>query len=989
MYRYQAISRYFVFFFCLLPAIFSGIVAAQDKYEWKKGGDGKYSYKYVTNDPQKVRFYTLENGLQVILHVNKKEPRVVYKMVVRAGSNNDPSDHTGLAHYLEHLLFKGTDKYGTINWEKEKAYLDQIEDLFETYNHTSDEKERKAIYRKIDSVSGIASRYAIANEYPGMMKKLGSQGTNAHTEFDGTVYDENVPAGALDKLLKIQAERFRNPIFRLFHTELEAVYEEKNRGMDGDQMKVIETIFATLYPNSNYGQQTTIGTVEHLKNPSLKAIRQYYDTYYVPNNMAIILSGDFNPDKVIQKVDQYFSYMRPREVKEFEPADEPDFSNPVVKEIISPTPEHCILGFRVPFKDGDGEGDKLLAQMTCQLLFNGKAGLLDIDLVKQQKLQMAMVMPISPFKRYITLLGVAVPNAGQTADEAKDLLMQEIKKVKDGDFDEKLLTAIKNNMELEITKAEKNKMGVVEALGGSFIANRCQSWKEEAAFLNNVNAVTRKDLVDFANRAFAANYVCVYKRKGKTVPGEKIVKPKITPITINKTDKSGFAKMIDSIPVPEVKPVWVNFDKAISNSKINNARFLYVANKENGYFELRYQVDIGSWNNKLLPIVVDYLSFLGTDKYSAEQISKEFYQLACEYSIQVDDKSTSIVVSGIQKNFDKAVALLEHLLANCKPTEESLGKLKEKLKKERTDAKSAKEVLMQALVSYATYGAKNPFNESGSVKPDELNGAVLGEILHQLTGYKHLITYYGPENLSVITQKVKRLHRMRDTFLPVPVAPVKFQPRMQEENEAFAADFDMVQTQIQWLRNVPGYQPSMQATIEVFNSYFGAGLGAVVFQQLREARALAYSTFAKFETPKYKNDPSRMLAFIGCQADKMEEAIDGMDSLLNDLPRSDEAIQKAIMSIRKSIETQRFTEDKLIDYYLQLENQGITTDLRKQIYESAGGLKYSDLKLFADKYIAHKKYAYCIIGPKDVIEGESLKKYGKLKKLTLEELFGY
>ncbi|WP_029278345.1 M16 family metallopeptidase [Pedobacter borealis] len=978
----------FIACFYMLLCVFSSNLSAQNKYNWKEAGTGKYKYRYVTNDPEKVRFYTLENGLQVMLHVNKKEPRVIYKMVVRTGSNNDPADHTGLAHYLEHLLFKGTDKLGTLNWGKEKPYLDQIQELYENYNHTSNEVERKAIYRRIDSVSGIASKYAIANEYTNVMKEMGSQGTNAHTEFDATVYDENIPAGALDKLLKVQSERFRNPIFRLFHTELEAVYEEKNKGLDGDDFRMFETISSILYPNSNYGQQTTIGTIEHLKNPSLTAIKKYYDTYYVPNNMGMILSGDFDADEVIQKIDQYFSYMRPGKFPEFRQATEPDFTSSVVKEIISPTPEVGVLAFRVPFK-GPSSKDELLINLLSQLCFNGKAGLFDININKPQKMQMAAIELLGTYQKYTTLLGVAVPKTGQSADQALEILWQEIKKVKNGDFDEQLLTAIKNNMELEVAMSKRNNMATVMTLERGFITDQCQTWNNEAAFLEVMNSVTKQDIVDYANRVFANNYAIIYKRKGKQASVAKIVKPKITPITINKTERSAYAKGLDAVSVLATKPAWVNFDKAISHSKINNARLLYTINKENGFFELQYRFDMGSWNSKLLPLAVDYLSLLGTDKYSSEEISKEFYQLACEYSIRVGDRSTAIVITGIQKNFDKATALLEHLLANCKPTEESLKKLKEKLKKERIDAKTSKDALMKGLVSYATYGAKNPFNEAGRLQPDLLDASTLVKLLHQLSNYQHFITYYGPESLQNITQKIKKSHHMPATFRPVPALAVNFQRRIQKENEVYAADFDMLQTQIQWLRNIPGYQPSLQPTVNLYNSYFGDGMGSIVFQQLRESKALAYSTSASFQTPVYKSDPYLMKAFIGCQADKMEEAISGMDSLLNDLPHSEDGIKNARMSLLKSFETQRFTEEKLLDFYLLLENKGITTDYRQQIYERLKTLTYSDLKAFANKYIAHKKYAYCILGSKEVVESDNLKKYGDVKKLTLEALFGY
>src|SRR5699024_1124806 len=273
----------------------------QQEQQWVTKTANGFTYRYVENDPSHTRFYKLDNGLSVILSPSHKKPRIQTYIAVKAGSKTDPADHTGLAHYLEHMLFKGTPKYGSLNFAKEKPLLDSIAALYEVYNSTTDEAKREKIYAKIDQVSGEAAHYAIANEYDKMMAAMGARGTNAFTSFEQTVYTEDMPNNVIDKYLGVQAERFRHPVFRLFHTELEAVYEEKNRSLDSDGSKVFKQIFALLFPHNNYGQLTTIGTIHDLKNPSLNAIRDYFNTYYVPNNMGIIMAGDFDPDKVIGK----------------------------------------------------------------------------------------------------------------------------------------------------------------------------------------------------------------------------------------------------------------------------------------------------------------------------------------------------------------------------------------------------------------------------------------------------------------------------------------------------------------------------------------------------------------------------------------------------------------------------------------------------------------------------------------------------------------
>ena len=382
---YKTIFMRFIksLFFAGLMLVTASVFAQTRKYEWKEATSGGYTYKYVTNDPAKARFYTLKNGLTVILSPTNKDPRIQCYVATKAGSKTDPATNTGLAHYLEHMVFKGTDKYGSLNWAKEKPELDKIDALYEEYNKTTDPAKRTAIYHRIDSVSGVASKYAIANEYDKMMASMGAQGTNAFTSFEQTVYTDDVPASAIDKYLAVQGERFRNPILRIFHTELEAVYEEKNRGLDADGNKVFEKLFAELFKNHNYGLQTTIGTIEHLKNPSLVEIRNYFNKYYVPNNMGVIMSGDFNPDAMIKKIDATFGYMQNKPFAKYTFQPEQPITSPIVAEVTGPDAENVTIGFRLP---GNKSKDVLLADLVGQILTNGKAGLMDLNLVKKQKL---------------------------------------------------------------------------------------------------------------------------------------------------------------------------------------------------------------------------------------------------------------------------------------------------------------------------------------------------------------------------------------------------------------------------------------------------------------------------------------------------------------------------------------------------------------------------------------------------------------------------
>lgn len=958
-------------------------MAQTGSYEWKTATSGGYTYKYVTNDPAKARFYTLKNGLTVILSPTSKDPRIQCYVATKAGSKTDPADHTGLAHYLEHMLFKGTDKYGSLDWAKEKPELDKIDALYEEYNHTTDPAQRAAIYHRIDSVSGVASKYAIANEYDKMMSSMGAQGTNAFTSFEQTVYTDDVPSNAIDKYLAVQGERFRNPVLRIFHTELEAVYEEKNRGLDNDGRKVFEKLFAELFKNHNYGKQTTIGTIEHLKNPSLTEIRKYFNTYYVPNNMGVIMSGDFNPDEMIKKVDATFSYMQNKAVPKYSFEPEQPITAPILTEVVGPDAENVTIGFRLP---GNKSKDVLLADLVGQILTNGKAGLMDLNLVKKQKLLSASASAFTLID-YGVLFMQGRPTLGQSLDEVKALMLGEIDNLKKGNFDDNLITSIINNQ-------KKNKILATESYGSR--ANDLMDaftneldWKEQVAYTDMLSRLTKKDIVDFANKYFGDNYVCILKRKGEDKNVVKVDKPPITPVETNRDAQSEFVKKVNNMPATLVKPVWIDYNKDLQKSTIGPAQVLYVQNKDNSIFRLRYRFDVGTWNNKKLSLAAQYLQFLGTDKMSTEEITKAFYKIACSFTVTANTEYTMVTIEGLQDNFSTAVKLFEDLLKNCKGDENALKSLKARLTKSRTDAKANKGAIMNGLVSYARFGNKNPFNyvlsdeELKNITADELVG-----ILHDLNNYSHKILYYGPQPLEQFTAGLKANHSIPASF-KVAGEKAKFTPVEQTNNQILFADYNMVQSEIRWVRNGAIYNADKEPVVDIFNNYFGGGMGALVFQTIRESKALAYSTFAFFAKPDKKEDPFYTLAYVGCQADKFNESIVAMNELLNDLPNVEENIKFARAGMKKDIETERITQDGIIFNYLTAQQKGLNEDIRKKIYAAVDKIGYNELKAFHSQYIANKPYTYCIVASEKKLSADDMKKYGEFKKLSLEEIFGY
>lgn len=970
----------------LLLAIIS-IQGAAQNYEWAAANGAGYTYKYVKNDPMESRFYTLKNGLTVILSVNKETPRLQTIIATKAGSKTDPREHTGLAHYLEHMLFKGTDKYGSLNWEEERKYLMMIDDLYEDYNSTTNEAKRKLVYHEIDSVSGIASKYAIANEYDKLMSMIGAQGTNAFTSFEQTAYINDIPANQIDRWLAVEAERFRKPVLRIFHTELEAVYEEKNRSLDSDDDKVFELLFEKMFQKHNYGQQTTIGTVEHLKNPSLKEIRNYFNKNYVPNNMCIIMAGDINPDEVIGKIDKAFSYMQPKEVKPYTFEKEAEITQPIEATVLGPDAEYVSIGFRFPGADSK---EATMLNLMSSILSNGNAGLMDLNLVKKQKVLEASAGAYT-LQDYSILFIDGKAKEGQKLEEVKQLMLDQINLLKTGSFDDDILKAIINNYKKTLIQQRESNAGRAFALLESFTS--VVSWDKNVKLIDDMSKITKKDIQDFTQKWMKNNYVCIYKKIGKDENVKKVDKPAITPVEVNREAQSDFVKKIAETKANDIKPVFVNYDTDIQRNTVKNngnaVELLTVKNKTNSLFSQYYYVEIGSLHDRLMPIAMDYLQYLGTDKYSAEEISKKFYTLACDFGVSANNEESYVYLNGLQENFDQADVLFGHLLRNCKPDETALKDMIAGMKKKRADQKLNKNYIRSGLRYYAQYGERNPFNnELSNADLDKISAADLVNILHSITNFKHKVLYYGPASSEELVLKLNKTHKLPPVFTATPEIQ-QYTFTTQNASQVLFADYDMVQAEIQWFRNGETYNPEKVPVTNMFNEYFGGNMSGIVFQEIRESKALAYSTFASYGMPQKKSDPFYMTAYVGCQADKMKESITAMQELLTTLPKSEKLFSNSKAGIKNTIATTRTMKTNILFSYLNAQKKGINYDMNEKMYNTVDKFSFDDINGFYKQNISGKPYILTIVGKDDKVNWEELKKYGTITKLTLEQIFGY
>ncbi len=947
--------------------------------------DGKYTYYTVPGDPIGARIYRLKNGLTVMISVNRTEPRIETLISTRAGSKNDPADHTGLAHYLEHMLFKGSDRFGTTDWGTESAYINEIEDLYERYNQTRDEAQRRTIYHMIDSVSGVAARYAIPNEYDKMVGSIGARGTNAFTSVEQTTYVNDIPANQLEKWLAIEAERFRAPVFRLFHTELEAVYEEKNISLDEDDSKLFEALNGALFHNHSYGTQTTIGTIEHLKNPSLKAIRKFYDTYYVPNNMGIILAGDLDPDQAIALIDKYFGSMTPSpSVPQYTFAPEPTHTEPQEISVYGPDAEQVRIAFRAP---GAGTREALILELTDLIFAYKGAGLIDINLNQRQRV-LGAGSASRLMKDYSAQIFTGIPKEGQSLEEVKNLILEQVERVKRGEFDETTLRAAIKNLEVDQIGQYESNPGRVYAMLDAFVLGT--PWETYSRKIEMMAGVSKQEIVDFARKYFGNDYVVVYKRTGENKSVPKVEKPPITPVPLNRDTVSEFVAKLLSTPSPSVTPTFVDYERDFQRTRLKNGNeLLYLENGENQLFTLYYVFEMGKKNDIYLPIAIRYLEYLGTNKASAEQLARSFFQLGAQFNVSVSDDRVYVSLTGLRESFIPALKLFEDLLANAKPDENALKELIGQQMKLRSDAKLDKNsILWGGLFNYARYGKDNPYTLVLSDK--QLQGLKAKDLvsrIHSLLDYKHTVLYYGPAPMGDVAKQLNQYHRL-EKALDYP--PAKTFTHPESEKVVYFLNYDgMVQAEVIWLNKQGAYDPKVVPAASLFNQYYGGDMSSVVFQEIRESKALAYSTFAAYDTPDRKDDPFYAIAYIGTQADKLNDAIPAMNNILRNMPLNEGSFIQAREALRNRLQTSRVVRTSILFNYLDARKMGLDHDIRRDTYGRLDGMTLDELKRFHDSRFTSDNYTLAVMGDRTKVDLKALARYGRVVELSLKDVFGY
>ena len=939
-------------------------------------------YLYAENDPFQVRIYQLNNGMKVYLSANPAEPSINIMTIVKAGSMDEPENSTGLAHYFEHMMFKGTDRMGSLDWEKESALLSQLEQLFEERRNSSDPVKQEEIYRKIDRISTIAAQYAAPGEFSKLADSIGADALNAATSYNYTNYVVKIPAQELKKYLQLESERFRNPVLRLFHTELETVYEEFNRGQDNDYRRSLDAMLEKLFPGHPAGR-SVIGLPEHIKAPSMKDTMAFYRKFYVPGNMAVILTGDFDYEEAMNLLEETMGTLPDKTAPIHTVFSTEPLKKPETLSVTGPDAEHLRIGYRIELTPEN----RILANILAVLLSDNGYGIFDQNLIRSRKVMNAAAYSFD-LRDHIIFMFAGNALDGQSLEQVAELIGKELKQVELGNYEDWRIQAVAENIRVRMASLKSGTAGELnDELAEVFLSGA--PYTDFLETPQQIEQVTKQKISDFIKKYFHSG-VTVFKRTGKQENTVKVEKPKMTPVKLQSGKNSLFAENFLKQTSKEQQPEMLKEEEALSRKKLSSGRDFIKINKDydDGLFYAQLSSPRGKFHDKRIEPALGYLEFLGTDRYSAEELRQEFYKLGMKLLTETTPHNTVIEISGPRGKYKEATELLNHFLRKMKPDQKALDEYITRILKSRMDTKQNPFQNFQYAAFYAWYGKENPFvnllseDELRKLKPEELIRLIQEIFTESTTEF----IYSGPDDLETAAEAAEKFQANPND--PVPKRP--FYPvRKPDKPTVWFVEYDKVQLTIALLSAGEPFKPEDMAFEALLNEYFFRGLDSVVFQEIRESRALAYSASGNYFLQMEKGYNSRSYLLIETQTDKAMEAIRAGTDLLRKIPFHQEKFQSAKQAVLKKLAAERKLGFDVYDLFKTVKKAGLTEDWRRELFHAVKKMDSKQFCALAEEKLSRSVYDIVIIGNPEADILKNMEEFGTVKKLTPEEIFGY
>lgn len=933
-----------------------------------------------------VKELKLANGMTVWLNEDHSQPKIFGAVVVKAGAKDCPN--TGIAHYFEHIMFKGTDRIGTTDYAAEKPWLDSISAQYDLLSQTRDEAVRSRIQQHINELSLKAADYMIPNEFNRLVSKYGGSELNAGTSYDLTFYHNTFMPQFIEQWCWLNSERLMKPVFRGFQGELENVYEEKNRAADNMASNLQEKLFGAVFKTRPYAYPI-LGSTENLKNPRLSDMAEFYKKYYVASNMCLILCGDITPDaQLTALLEQTFGRVQTGPVPERGYSPMPDINAGEKYEIKLPIPLIGIEAwiFKAPT---EYESDASALDLANKILSNGKAGLLD-SLMNEHKIQMTAALSVGLDDAAGSGIAI-IPKLLGKMKTAEERVAEQLQKVMDGQFSDEQMETLKNEMVLEAQQELETISERAQKL--VMIFSKGKKWQDVLDRIDGIRRLTKADVVAAAKKYYSANHITVAKKYG-TPDKETVKQPGYKPVSPKNLDaKSAFARQLEQIPMKQADVKTVDFENDVTVQKLSDhATLYYKENPVNDIFTFTLRYQDGTLHTPKLAQLASYLSQLGTDSLKKQQLESAWQRISTTMEVAEGDERFSFNLTGPGHQLKPALQLLAHFLRAAKGDKDALDEIKDENKVDHKSFGKQKDGVLKPVLFKVVYGEKSEFLHQLSKKEIKaLKDEELMEVFRELQQYDCELFFCGRQSLAdvaAVAQASLPLSQCSrgkaDTFRPLQQyqEPTVFFYNVPKSRQNYVVSYDGL-----------GTLPTLEERVRLmlWDEYFGGGMSSVLFQNVREFRSLAYSTSGQRITTSLAQHPQEPQGYItatGTQADKTMEAIATIDSLLSQMPMKENNLDAARQTVLSDIQNGYPAFRGIAKYVANQRGLGYTSDPHADVARIAPGVSDQDIVQFHRQHVAgNKNRVWVVIGDKKLTDMKALARYGKIVELKKEDVY--
>lgn len=934
----------------------------------------------------KVKEYRLENGLTVWLNEDHSQPKVFGAVVVKAGAKDCPD--TGIAHYFEHMMFKGTDRIGTLDYESEKVLLDSIAMKYDELAMTEDTAARARLQKEINELSIRSSEYVIPNEFNRLINRFGGSGLNAATSYDATIYFNTFSPQYMVQWAEINSERLINPVFRLFQSELETVYEEKNMYGDFIGGQVMDTLMARYFGPHPYAYPI-IGSTKNLKNPRLTEMHKFFEDYYVASNMALILSGDFDAQQVMPILEKAFSRIRSGNAPKQEKVMLPPFNGRETMKVKFPIPfiKAMGLGFRGVSANHE---DQVALNIAVNLLNNANGtGYLD-KLMVEHKLMGALAINESMNEAGILAVAIMPKLLIQSYSSAEKMVWDEINRVKNGDFSDEMFNSLKLEQKRQYASSLENIDSRATIMMNLF--SQGKSWNDYLNEVARIESITKEDVVRVAQKYFSNNYLCVTKSTGK-YPKDNLPKPAFSPVVPRNADaSSSYAKQLEKIPEQQVAPRIIDFEKDVKTSKLTPLVTLYTTpNPLNDIFTLNISYGIGALEQPELMQLTNYLQLLGTESLSFEQFRSRLQSIGSTLAFDVTPDAFVMKVTGFDNHIDETMELVGDFIRHAKADDKKLRQIVDDAKvSEKAFFKSGHNVA-SALLEQVKYGDQSRYLRKLSLSQiKKLKGKDMLAIYDKVRSVQCDLHYCGTLPVEKVIGTIRQ-HLPLERTTVASNSPYYRELKQYDRPTVFFIDMpDMAQSIVYgYVKGDPVDDKASRHASQLFSVYFGGDMSSLMFQEIREFRSFAYRTSGRYQLPNHahKGTAGSFTAMLSTQSDKTLDALGVLDSLIREMPLKPERMEAVKQTLVNRINNDYPPFRNLSEKVASARMEGFDRDPAEEFLRDIATMDMQDISRFYREQISGRPVVYVITGNRKHIDMKKLAEYGTIIKVKKKDIY--